>query len=329
MDLARSGLHAGLQSVLDTALDAVIVMDIEGQVLGWNEHAEACFGWSADESIGRRLSELIIPPQHRAAHERGLRRFLETGVGPVLDRHIEISGLHRDGHELPVELSITKTDQFGQRLFIGFIRDISTRREAAERQQRLLREFNHRLKNLLSVVLALAHQTARNSPDIDSFQHAFVGRLETLARGHDLLVASEWKEVDLKALATQILGADVAADRTSLSGEAVHLSAKQVIGLALILHELYTNALKYGALAKPAGRIDIHWHIEGGQGILCWREGGLEGIEKPSSHGFGQQLIALTAKADLQGNVEFDWRSEGLMATIRFALPARPLEAPA
>src|SRR5437870_2180784 len=128
MDLAVSELHAGLQSVLDTALDAVVVMNLDGRVLGWNEHAAQCFGWSADEAIGRRLSELIIPPQHRAAHERGLERYLETGVGPVLNRHIEISGLRRDGREIPVELSVTEAGQFGERLFIGFIRDISARR---------------------------------------------------------------------------------------------------------------------------------------------------------------------------------------------------------
>jgi PAS domain S-box-containing protein len=318
METAVSELHAGLRSVLDTALDAVVVMDPGGRVIGWNRHAAACFGWSDEEAVGRKLSELIIPEQHREVHERGLKHYLETGVGPVLNRHIEVSGLHRDGREIPVELSITECEQFGERLFIGFLRDISGRRQAADRQQRLLREFNHRLKDLLSVVLALAHQTARNSADVASFQEAFIGRLETLAKGHDLLVASDWKEVDLATLAAQLLGADAKAGRASYSGDPIPLSANRVIGLVLILHELYTNAVKYGALAAPAGHIDLDWRLARGEAIVCWRETGVNGLAVPTREGFGQQMIAMTARADLQGQVELDWRADGLLATILF-----------
>jgi PAS domain S-box-containing protein len=308
--------------VLDTALDAVVVMDLEGRVLGWNELARHCFGWSADEATGGRLSELIIPPQHRDAHEQGLRRYLETGVGPVLNRHVEITGLHRDGHEIPVELSITESSQFGGRLFIGFIRDISERRHSAERQERLRSELNHRVKNMLSVVQAIAHQTARNSRDMASFQEAFTGRLATLAQGHDLLVASEWKHVELTALACQLLGAEAKSGRASFSGEPIQLSANRVIGLVLILHELYTNAVKYGALAGPDGRIDLDWRIEDGEAIIDWRESGLDGLKEPSRKGFGQKMIAMTARADLKGRVEFDWGNGGLAATIRFPVRA-------
>ena len=318
MDCVTTELHAGLQCVLDTALDAVVVMDLGGRVLGWNQHAEDCFGWTCEQALGRKLSELIIPPQHREAHERGLDLYLKTGVGRVLNRHIEISGLRRDGHEIPVELSITEASQFGGRMFIGFIRDISERRETAERQQRLLREFNHRVKNMLSVVLAIAHQTARNSRDIESFEQAFSGRLETLAQGHNLLVSSEWQDVELAALAEKILIADAAAGRASYSGEPIMLSAKRVIGLVLILHELYTNAVKYGSLAVPDGRVDLDWRIEGGDAVVCWTESGRQAPNIPPEPGFGQQMITLTGKADLEGRVDFDWRDDGLRVRIRF-----------
>src|SRR5438094_75045 len=123
--LAENDLHAGLRSVLDTALDAVVVMDIEGRVLAWNGRAAECFGWSVAAAVGRKLSDMIIPLRYRPAHERGLKHYLDSGVGPVLNRRIEVEALHRDGHEIPVELSITEAAQFGERLFIGFIRDIS------------------------------------------------------------------------------------------------------------------------------------------------------------------------------------------------------------
>ena len=140
MNLSWGLLHAGLQTVLDTALDPVVVMDTDGMVIGWNTHSENCFGWSWDEARGQRLSEMIVPVAMRGPHEAGLAHYLDTGVGPVLDKRIEVSALHREGHELPIELSVTASEQFGDKLFIGFIRDISDRKVEAERQQRILQE---------------------------------------------------------------------------------------------------------------------------------------------------------------------------------------------
>lgn len=119
---------ADLTPVLETALDAVIVMGEDGVVAGWNSVAESTFGWPRDQAIGRQLSDLIIPPQHRAAHHQGLKRYLETGHGPVLNCHIEISALRSTGEEFPVELSITPTEVSGEQLFLGFLRDISERK---------------------------------------------------------------------------------------------------------------------------------------------------------------------------------------------------------
>ena len=98
-----------LRAVLDAALDAVVAMDAGDAITYWNPRAEAIFGWTREEALGRMLSELIIPERYRDAHRRGLAHFLATGVGPVLDRRIELQGLRRDGTEFPVELSITDT----------------------------------------------------------------------------------------------------------------------------------------------------------------------------------------------------------------------------
>jgi PAS domain S-box-containing protein len=257
MNLSWGMLHAGLQTVLDTALDAVIVMNDEGCVVGWNGNAQRTFGWTAEEALGARLSDLLIPDRYREAHERGLAHFLATGEGPVLDRHFEIEGVTRDGIELPIELSITATEQFGDRVFVGFLRDISERRAEAERQQRILQESEHRVKNMLTVVAAIAQQTARVSPDMDSFSKAFAGRLESLARAHELLVGQVWRDIALSALAERVLGADVALGRARFGGPEILLKPGQVLGLSMILHELYTNAIKYGALCndgRPARR---------------------------------------------------------------------------
>src|SRR5687768_9370990 len=119
MNLRWGMLHAGLQSVLDTALDAVIVMDVNGLVIGWNDRAAECFGWSWEEAGGQRLRDPIIPTRLREYHEAWITHSLATGEGPVLNQHIEITGLRRCGEEFPVELSVTASNQFGDELFVG------------------------------------------------------------------------------------------------------------------------------------------------------------------------------------------------------------------
>lgn len=320
MNLAAPILHAGLQSVLDTALDAVVVMDREGHIIGWNDRATRLFGWTWESVRGRRLSETIIPRAYRESHERGLAHYLATGEGPVLNKHIEISALHRDESEFPIELSITASDQFGDTLFIGFLRDISERKALAERQQRQLQESDHRVKNMLTVVAAIARQTAKASTGLADFEEAFAGRLESLARAHQLLVGKVWDDVALSALAEQVLGADVAEDRARFGGPAVLLKPRHVLGLSMVLHELYTNAVKYGALCGDGGQVDLAWSIDGSELELTWTEtGGTCESDVPSS-GFGHRMIALSVKSDLGGTIDRDWQSDGLRAVLRFPI---------
>ena len=103
--------------IIDQALDAFVSMDSAGIVTAWNRSAEEIFGWPAHKAIGKALSELIVPERYRAAHERGLQRFLETGKGPLLDKHVELLAVHRDGHEFPVELSVTAVKVRGGFMF--------------------------------------------------------------------------------------------------------------------------------------------------------------------------------------------------------------------
>ena len=125
-----------LQSIIETAGEAFISIDAEGRIVEWNPQAEATFGWSRAEALGRQLVETVIPPQHRDAHLRGLERFLETGEGPVLNRRIELSAMHRDGHEFPIELAVSATRIGSDWTFNAFLHDISERRYAEERLKR-------------------------------------------------------------------------------------------------------------------------------------------------------------------------------------------------
>lgn len=118
-----------LRVVIETALDAAVVMSSTGTVQAWNKQAETVFGWLAHEAIGRQMADLIIPDEYRSAHDEGLRRYLETGEGPVLGRRIEITALRRNGEQFPIELSISPVAKGEELSFLGFIRDISDRRK--------------------------------------------------------------------------------------------------------------------------------------------------------------------------------------------------------
>lgn len=120
--------------IVENALDAVVVMDCGGRITEWNAQAETIFGWSRREAVGLVLAETIIPPAYREAHERGLRRFLDTGQGPLLNRRVEITACHRDGREFPVELAITPARQGDIHTFSAFVRDITQRKESEKRQ---------------------------------------------------------------------------------------------------------------------------------------------------------------------------------------------------
>ena len=309
--------QAGLGAVLRTALDAGVVMHPDGTVIGWNDVATRCFGWTFAEARGLRMSELIIPPRYRDAHERGLRHYLSTGEGPVLDKHLEIEAVTRDGRELPVELSITRTEQFGEPVFLGFLRDISERRDAARRQELMIGELNHRVKNLLGVVTAIAHQTARSVDTLPDFTHAFGGRLQSLARAHEVLTAAAWRRAPLAALVRELVEPHAQA---SVAGPDVLLGPRQLLSVSMILHELLANAIKYGALSCPRGRVALVWAVADGRIALEWIESGLSGVSAPTRRGFGAKMIAMSVDHELRGTASTDWRADGLLFHLAFAI---------
>jgi PAS domain S-box-containing protein len=308
----------GINAVLRTALDAVIVMDTEGVVRGWNDVAERCFGIAAGEALGKRMSELIIPHRFRAAHEAGLARFMATGAGPVIDQLIEIEALTADGREIPVELSITYTEHFGRPLFLGFLRDVSQRREAERMQGLLVEELNHRVKNLLGVVSGIAHLTARNASTLDEFADGFTGRLAALGRSHEILTSASWDRASLGHLLTALVEPYAEGGRIEMRGEEVLLGPRDFLAVGMILYELLTNAGKYGALASPAGRLAIAWQI-GDDGLrLTWSERGGAPVAPPARTGFGTRMIDSSVRHDLGGKAEWSWNSEGLTFGMTF-----------
>ena len=320
MPLSRQIDGAQLGAVLKTALDAVVVMRTDGTIAGWNDVAQTTFGWSFAEAEGKRMSELIIPHRYRAAHEKGLTHYLATGEGPVIDRHIEIEALHRLGHEFPVELSITRTNGFAEPVFLGFLRDISERRDFERRQALMIDELNHRVKNMLGLVGAIAHQTLRSTPTLEAFGPAFSGRLASLGRAHEILTAATWESASLRALVESVVVSLAGKSQVTVHGPEALLSPRQFLSVSMLLHELATNAIKYGALSIKTGVVLVSWTIESGALRLTWRETGSPNVAPPTHQGFGTKLIETSIRHDLQGEAEHRWLSEGLEFVVTFAM---------
>ena len=152
-----SAAEARLRGIIDSSLDAIVTTDASSVITDWNRHAELLFGWSAEEAIGRSLSHTIIPLHHRDAHQRGVERYLATGEGPILNRRIEITALHRDGREFPVELTVAPARAGIQTVFSAFIRDITERKQA---ERRLAAEHE------VTRVLAESHKLEEAAPRI-------------------------------------------------------------------------------------------------------------------------------------------------------------------
>lgn len=211
-------------------------------------------------------------------------------------------------------------------LVFGVNFDISERKTAEERQRLLLRELNHRVKNTLATVQALASQTVRHAHKPGEFLDAFSARLRALGVAHELLSDREWRGIALSELIKlEVLPFDDAEQpRIRVSGDHLLLSPDQALGLGLILHELGGNALKYGSLSSPDGLVELNWKLEGGRRtrrlVLTWVESGGPPVEQPRRHGFGSILIRRNLSKILASEVTHEFLPGGVRAEISMPL---------
>lgn len=198
--------------------------------------------------------------------------------------------------------------------------DVTDRVLNAAHQRLLLDELNHRVKNNLATVQSIAAMTARTAEDLPAFQESFQGRLSALARTHDVLAHNAWEAMDLRALIAGTLSPFGEA-RFVLRGPSAPLNARQALALGLILHELTTNAVKYGALSSDNGQVEVVWDIareanDRHRLNLEWRERGGPPAREPVRRGFGSRLIERSVSTDLGGTAHLDWRPDGLRCLI-------------
>ena len=204
---------------------------------------------------------------------------------------------------------------------IGSVIDITERKQAEETQQLLVRELNHRVKNTLASVQAIVQHTLRKTKDPAEFVDSFAGRIQSLARVHSLLTASSWQDADLRDLINdQLLQGSIDETRVTASGPPVRLEAQMALHLALMLHELGTNAHKYGALSGPSGWVTIGWTVENRSLRLQWEERGGPPVTSPTSRGFGTTLIEQSVKSE-GGRARMSVGKDGVLWNVTLPLP--------
>jgi two-component sensor histidine kinase len=204
--------------------------------------------------------------------------------------------------------------------FVGTLADITERKEREERERLLMREINHRAKNMLSVVDAIAHQTATRNPE--DFIERFSERIQALSANQDLLIRNAWHGVETEDLVRAQLApfADLIGSRIVVRGPKLRLNAAAAQAIGLALHELATNAGKYGALSTDAGRLDIGWGADGGTFTMNWTEGDGPPVSGPKQRGFGTTVIEMMVKRSVGGAVDLHYPPSGL--TWRLTCPA-------
>ena len=309
--------------IFEQANDIILTTDLDQVITSCNPAAAAIFDTVPEAMIGRSVREFLTPEAYeqtvlmlrqKLQHGGTTRHDVELMAGPGRLRRWEInSGL--------------AIDSDGQAIGVNVIaRDVTEQRAFGERQQLLINELNHRVKNMLALVQGLALQSFKSEREPGDGHAAFQGRLVSLAAAHDLLTREQWEDVTLGELIADATRVHAEPDgRIHASGPNIVVAPKAAIALVLALHELGTNAAKYGALSVPGGAVDIRWTVGDGRLHIEWRERGGPPVTVPLRQGFGLRMIERALAADLAGTATVTFAPEGLFCVIDAPEPGSPL----
>lgn len=306
-----------VRGYLEVADVMLLVLDAEGRIETINRKGAEILGYdSAAELIGQDWFETAVPYRRRTETRALFGSMISGAVAAGGTYENEI--VRRDGSErLIAWRNSVIHDSVGR--IVGTLSsgdDVTEQREAEARERLLVQEVDHRAKNLLAVVQSVVQLTRGDS--IEAFKEAVTGRIQSLGRTHGLLAAGRWEGADLKQLIIDELAPYVRGDeaRLAVGGPAFRLKPSAAQALALVTHELATNAAKYGALSAAEGKVAVDWDVNGSELVLHWRERGGPPVTPPARRGFGSTVLANSVERQLRGRVTLDWRPEGLACEL-------------
>lgn len=312
---APERLHRILDSIKDYA---IITLDRDGCIASWNRGAERLLGYSEDEVLGRSGDIFFTPEDRKSGAPERERRLANMEGRATNERwHVRKDGSRFWGSGLMLPVNDGERDAY-----LKIFRDNTEVRRAAERQALLIDELNHRVKNTLAIVQSMAMQTLRSCPSTADAREALEARLVSLAKAHDILTSGQWRGGDLCELVTGALEAysgNSGVPRFDIHGPPVRLRPKSLLALSMAVHELATNAMKYGALSNESGRVEISWDL--GEAVpqrfrFHWKERGGPPVEQPRKRGFGSRLVEEGLGQDIAAEVHLSFAGEGLECTI-------------
>jgi PAS domain S-box-containing protein len=310
--LAETRLRS-LASIVESSDDAIVSKSLDGIITNWNKGAERVFGYTAEEVIGQPIT--IVIPGDRHSEEREILTRIRRGER--ID-HYETLRRRKDGSLIVVSLTVSPVrNAEGQIIGASKIaRDITEQKQSQEQIATLAREAEHRSKNLLATVQATVRLSQSETPN--GLKQAIEGRIQSLANVHSLFVNTHWIGADLSTIATQELApySEKNQRRVRIDGPPVLLEPDVAQVVAIILHELATNAAKYGALAVPGGQVELKWSHDADRRLhLRWTESSGPKVQEPTHKGFGGRIIKQMI-AQRSGKSHFNWRADGLVCEI-------------
>jgi PAS domain S-box-containing protein len=302
-----------LASIVQSSDDAIVSKNLDGIITSWNKGAERVFGYTAEEVVGQPIT--IVIPQDRQDEERTILTRIRRGERI---EHFETVRQRKHGSLIWVSLTISPVKNAEGKI-VGaskIARDITEQKRTSDLIATLAREAEHRSKNVLATVQATVNLS--QSDTSEGLKQAIEGRIQALANVNSLFVDSHWIGAELSTIATREFApySQKGKTRVRINGPQVLLEPSTAQTIAVIFHELATNAAKYGALSAANGRIDLQWsHEAGGRLHLRWTETGGPAVETPTRNGFGRRVIEQMI-AQLKGKTCFDWRADGLVCEI-------------
>jgi PAS domain S-box-containing protein len=306
------------EAVLASAMDAIITIDGDQNIVYFNVAAELMFDMKKGEAIGQPLLNLI-PEASREGHDKHVQLFRDTGVtGRRMGALGAISGRRSNGTTFRIEAGISQANVGGTWLATVILRDITERLAIEEARQLLSQEVDHRAKNALTVVHAIVKLTTAESTA--QYVEAITGRLDALARAHGMLAKGSWTGGDLRQIIDEELIGFQRTGQVGFDGPKVTLSVKSVQPFSMLFHELATNAVRHGALSVDGGTVAVRWEVDQrGALLLHWTEAGGPAVAAPDRQGFGSSLIESLGD-QLRSRQTSNWLPGGLHFTIE--LPA-------
>lgn len=324
-DLALKSSEARLTAALKAADTGTWDFDPQSGVLKWDDRCYQLFGLTPGKPISYDVFLAGLHPDDRAMADAACRGAMQPDGAQAYDIEFRTVGLE-DGAERWCSAKGKCEFENGIAVrFIGTIRDISKLKRAEAQQQMLTRELEHRMKNTMAMVGAIANQTFRSASTKDEARDIFGARLQALNQAHDILTRSSWTSASMPAVIDGALAPYRSGEgRIRVSGPEIELTAKQALSLALAIHELATNATKYGALSVPGGTLSIDWDCVGsdaGQFLQFeWREAGGPPVLPPTKRGFGSRLIEGTLASDFGRSVKIEFLPDGLVCGFKTRL---------